>query len=290
MTISRRNLLKLPALTVGVSVAAQPARRFIIDGHQHFQSAPDYISKLIRTYQPRNAMACVLTFMPDWPVVKRAAREHPEVIIPYGRIVVDAPDALSQIDKFAAEGAKGVKMHKPRDNWDDARYFPLYERLEHHKLVALFHTGIAMHEDTPEFTGMARMRPEFLDTIARAFPNLYIHGAHLGNPWYDEAAEVARWSPRVYFDLTGSSLIKKAKNLSVFRDYLWWDGPGLHSSPHAVYAFEKLVFGTDEDPANLDTVLARYEALFEACRVPEASRRKVYGETLAGILGIRSSA
>ena len=38
----------------------------------------------------------------------------------------------------------------------------------------------------------ARMRPIYLNTIARAFPDLKIIGAHLGNPWYQEAAEVAR--------------------------------------------------------------------------------------------------
>lgn len=52
------------------------------------------------------------------------------------------------------------------------------------------------------------MRPIYLDTIARAFPDLKIIGAHLGNPWYQEAAEVARWNPNVFFDLTGSTLKK----------------------------------------------------------------------------------
>ena len=72
----------------------------------------------------------------------------------------------------------------------------------------------------------------------------------------------------------------------MFKDYLWWEGPGAHSSPDAVYAFEKLVFGTDEAPDALDNMLGRYEAMLEACGVPEASRRKIYGETMAGILGI----
>jgi predicted TIM-barrel fold metal-dependent hydrolase len=133
---------------------------------------------------------------------------------------------------------------------------------------------------------MARMRPSFLHTIARSFPKLRIQGAHLGNPWYDEAAEGARWSKNLYFDLTGSSLIKKARNLAVFKEYLWWEGPGAHSSPDAVYAFEKLVFGTDEAPDALDNMLTRYEAMLDACGVPEASRRRIYGETMAGILGI----
>jgi predicted TIM-barrel fold metal-dependent hydrolase len=140
--------------------------------------------------------------------------------------------------------------------------------------------------DEPGPSSMARMRPSFLHTIARSFPKLIIQGAHLGNPWYDEAAEAARWEKNLYFDLTGSSLIKKAKNLSLFKEYLWWEGPTAHSSPDAVYAFEKLVFGADEDPENLDACLARYEAMLNACGVPEASRKKIYGATMARLLGI----
>jgi hypothetical protein len=40
----------------------------------------------------------------------------------------------------------------------------------------------------------------------------------------------------MYFDLTGSTLIKKARNYAVFKEYLWWEGPGQHSSADAVYA------------------------------------------------------
>jgi hypothetical protein len=34
-------------------------------------------------------------------------------------------------------------------------------------------------------------------------------------------------------------------------------------------------------------MLTRYEAMLNACNVPEASRRKIYGETMAAILGVR---
>ena len=82
-------------------------------------------------------------------------------------------------------------------------------------------------------------------------------------------------------------MIKKARSLEDFKKYLWWEGAGQHSSPHAVYAFEKLLFGTDEPPENLDIVIGRHDALFKACGVPEASQAKIYGLTLAGILGIK---
>jgi predicted TIM-barrel fold metal-dependent hydrolase len=266
--------------------AAKAPRRFIIDSHQHQDGKPDYFERLVATYRPRNAMACVLTPMEHFESTKRAAAAHPDVVIPYGRIDVDNPAAPAQIAAFAAAGFKGVKMHSPRHNWDDPGYFHLYQQLQDRKLLALFHTGIAFHVEEPQYTSMARMRPSYLDTISRAFPALTIQGAHFGNPWYDEAAEAARWGPKLYFDLTGSSLIKKAKNLAVFKEYLWWEGPTAHSSPHAVYAFEKLVFGTDEPPEQLENMLGRYEAMLEACAVPEPSRRKIYGETIAKLLGI----
>lgn len=268
--------------------AAQAPRRFIIDSHQHYSAAPDYVERLVRVYRPRKAMACVLTPMAGFEIIKKAAADYPDVIIPYGHVNVDAPGVLKEIQQFADAGFRGIKMHTPKYNWDDFGYFPIYDRLQSLRLVALFHTGIVGGSGSEsEQSSMARMRPSFLHTIARSFPKLMIQGAHLGNPWYDEAAEAARWQKNLYFDLTGSSLIKKAKNLAVFREYLWWEGPTAHSSPEAVYAFEKLVFGTDEPPENLEACVARYEAMLNACGVPEASRRKIYGETLAGILGVK---
>jgi hypothetical protein len=268
---------------------AQTPRRFVIDAHHHYDSSPGYIERLVKVYRARNAMACVLTPMSGFEVVKKAAAEYPDVIIPYGEIKVDNPKAMAEIQQFAAAGFKGIKMHTPKYNWDDFGYFPLYDKMQSLKLVALFHTGIVSGNsgDEPEPSSMARMRPSFLHTIARSFPKLVIQGAHLGNPWYDEAAEAARWEKNLYFDLTGSTLLKKAKNLAIFKEYLWWEGPTAHSSPEAVYAFEKLVFGTDEEPENLDACLARYEAMLNACNVPEASRRKIYGETMARLLGIK---
>ena len=268
------------------SFPSAPAR-FIIDSHQHYADDPAYIDTLVRIYRPRHAMACVLTPIRGLEVVRKAAAAHPDVIIPFGHVNVDDSDTPAVIERFAKAGFKGIKMHRPKRDWDDFGYFPIYQKLQDLNLVALFHTGIvAGSSDDPEPSSMARMRPAFLHTIARSFPKLRIQGAHLGNPWYEEAAEAARWEKNLYFDLTGSSLIKKEKNLAVFKEYLWWAGPTAHSSPDAVYAFEKLVFGTDEPPANLDAVIARFEAMLAVNNVPEESRRRIYGETMARILGI----
>jgi predicted TIM-barrel fold metal-dependent hydrolase len=286
-TAAALGAIETPTARQARQASAPAPARFIIDSHQHYRDDPAYIETLVRIYRARNAMACVLTPIRGLEVVRQAAATYPDVVIPYGYVNVDDPEAPAQIDRFAKAGFKGIKMHRPKQNWDDFGYFPIYEKLQGLGLVALFHTGIVSgSSDDPEPSSMARMRPAFLHTIARSFPKLRIQGAHLGNPWYEEAAEVARWEKNLYFDLTGSSLIKKAKNLGVFKEYLWWEGPTAHSSPDAVYAFEKLVFGTDEPPANLDSVIARFEAMLDANDVPEESRRKIYGETMAGILGV----
>jgi predicted TIM-barrel fold metal-dependent hydrolase len=267
--------------------APEATRRFIIDSHQHWRAGDAYFETLVQTYRPRNAMACVLTPMRGLEATRKAAADYPDVVIPYGQISVDNPAALSEISAFHEAGFKGIKMHVPKYNWDDFGYFPLYQRMQDLGIVALFHTGIVSgSSDDPEPSSMARMRPAYLHTIARSFPQLRIQGAHLGNPWYDEAAEVARWEKHVYFDVTGSTLIKKQRNLAVFSEYLWWEGPTAHSSSDAVYAFEKLVFGTDEGPDQLDNMLSRYEAMLDANDVPEASRQLIFGGTMARILGI----
>lgn len=259
-------------------------KRFVIDAHQHFSPTPGYVDRLLTIYRPHNAMACVNGWRREYGAIAAAARQHPDTIIPYGRLSVDDANALGDVDYFAANGARGIKLHSPQHDWDSDRYFPIYERITKHGLMALFHTGI-------NAGGYPRMRPSLLLTISAKFPELYILGAHLGNPWYAEAAEVARVRPRVYWDVTGSTLIKKESNLKSFKEYLWWEGPTNHS-PAEVHAFEKILFGTDEQPGweargmGLVNMLTRYEDLFDACGVPETVRKKSFGETMARILNV----
>ena len=296
--LSRRKFLRLtgtaaalgalgPAVTRGQSPRAKRElpRRFVIDAHQHFSPDVRYFEWLVPTYQKRNAMACVNGWRREFGSILEGAKKFPDLVIPYGRINPDDAGAASEVEYFADNGARGIKLHSPQQDWDSERYFPIYERIEKSGMMALFHTGITT-------LGMARMRPSFIHTISVKFPGLYILGAHLGNPWYAEAAEVARLRPRVYWDVTGSTLIKTEKNLKLFKDYLWWEGPTNHSSPQAVHAFQKILFGTDEQPGQeakglgLDNMLSRYEDLFDACGVPEEIRRKSFGGTMAEILKI----
>lgn len=273
-----------------LAASALPAQ--VVDAHQHFSNRANYFEDLERTYRAHNARACVNGFARDLKTIAAAARQYPETIIPFGRIRLDDASALADLDAFRAAGFKGIKIHSPEKDYDDLAYFPIYERAQQHGFILLLHTGINSRGGPaakPSRASMARMRPSFLSTVARAFPRLNIIGAHLGNPWYEEAAEAARWDPNLYFDVTGSTLIKKQGNLRIFREIFWWSGlESPHTPKPAAHAFEKLVFGTDEDPLNLAENLTRYRRMLEACEVPAAAQQNILGGTMARLLSAGS--
>jgi hypothetical protein len=119
-----------------------------------------------------------------------------------------------------------------------------------------------------------------------------IQGAHLGNPWYEEAAEAARWNPNLFFDVTGSTLFKliKLNRLDKMNDILWWSSEEGENNPHTLKggpsAWEHIVFGTDENPEGLTGNIERFSLMLEANNVPPESRNKMWGLTMAENLGI----
>jgi uncharacterized protein len=252
--------------------------------HVHYSPRPNFLQDLVRIYRQHAGLACLIAGRADLNRVREAARQHPDVIVPFAWIELDDDDDIGQIDRAHASGFTGLKIHSPSKDYDDPTYFAAFARAEHHGLMVLLHTGISFRpaDQVARHRGSAaRMQPIYLDTLARAFPRLVLVGAHLGNPWYAEAAEVARVNPNVYFDLSGTSLLKHRDDLAIFRKYLWW-GQGeqallMRNIPHA---FEKLVFGSDGDPLELQRNINDYTRLFDAVQVPDEMRRKVLATTM----------
>ena len=63
-------------------------------------------------------------------------------------------------------------------------------------------------------SALTAFRVTLLDKIARRYPRTTIIGAHLWNPDYAWAGEIARWNPNLFFNVFGSTLIKKQKDLT----------------------------------------------------------------------------
>ena len=267
----------------------EPARRdpkpnlstpgFVIDSHLHYNGNEAWEKSFLETYTKWNAMAVLLVNMNALERGMAFAKAHPDLVIPYASINIESPTVEQDIQKVYDMGYRGLGELFALREWDyDApKYDVIWEKAQRLKLMVLFHTGI--HASGK----MSRMRPGPLASIAAEHPLLMIQGAHFGNPWYAEAAEVARRNPNVYFDITGSSLIKKAKEPWIWSEYLWWSD--FYGWPHmpksGVPALQKLVFATDEEPAGLEANILRFNRMLDALGADEETRRMCFYGTVA---------
>ena len=284
--------VKPASASSGGSSAEVP--KFILDSHIHCGGTEAWVEEMVKTYRHHNAMAFVLTWMDDMELMKDAAASYPDVFINCGRVNLDDPNTIREVETFKKNGFVGMKFHSPQKNYDDPSYFQIYRLCEEYRLHTLFHTGISSHRitDEPQWDSSARMRPMYLDTICRQFPRLTVQGAHLGNPWYEEAAEAARWNPSLYFDVTGSTLLKfiKLGKLTQMSEILWWVSDEAEHNPHTLKggpgAWEHIVFGTDERPSGLKANVERFQKMLDANDVPPVTREKMWGLTMAKVLGV----
>src|SRR5438874_6262646 len=186
-----------------------PSKTRIVDAHVHFdEKKPNFIADFLKVSDRLNLTACLLTPFANRKVVADAAKQHPTQIVPFGFIDLDAPDVVKQVEELHAMGYRGLgEMEFVKRPYNDPSYLPVYELANRYGWIVLFHTGIVLRRkfDEPEDVASGRMRPIYLEEIARRFPKITVLGAHCGNPEYEWAAEIARWNPNVFWDLSGST-------------------------------------------------------------------------------------
>ena len=273
------------------SVFAQSHAPKLIDVHVHYNGEPGFLEQLLDKLNATDGLAFLLTTPNGFPQASKFIQQHPDRLIGFGDIKLDDPNALSEIDRFHQAGFRGLgEITTTLKNYDDRAYWPLYDRADKYHMILLFHTGIVSrpNPEQPEDVSFDRSRASRLDLIARRWPRLTIIGAHLGNPDYAEAAEIARWNPNLYFDVSGTTLIKKKDDYRFFRSIFWWTGiVSPHTPSNGTSAFEKLVFGSDVfsgDLQEFDSARARYHAMLDACQVPQSAQANIFSGTMWHIL------
>ena len=142
--------------------------------------------------------------------VVEGARRHSDVLIPFASIDPRrGADGVKEADELLAGGdVKGFKFHPNIQQFDpnDPIAYPLYELIEAHGSIALFHTGHSGIGAGLPGGGGIRLRhgnPMLLDDVAVDFPGMRIIMAHPSFPWQDEAISVALHKPQVHIDLSG---------------------------------------------------------------------------------------
>ncbi len=263
----------------------------LVDCHVHHNGREAFLQQLITKLDSVQGIAMLIT-KPQYLESARAFMSaHPGKLVGLGDISLDAPDAIAQVDRFHQAGFRGLgEITQPEYGYDDRRYWPIYEQAEKYGMILLFHTGI-VNRTNPEVASDVdsdRMRVSRLDLVARRFPKLTVIGAHLGNPDYAWAGEIGRWNPNLYFDVSGSTLIKKQDDYGFFKSIFWWSSVASpHTPKSSAHAFEKLVFGSDVFDGELDEFdrqLERYHKMLDFCGVPAAAQSNIFGGTLWRIL------
>ncbi|BCU69654.1 amidohydrolase [Stygiolobus caldivivus] len=157
--------------------------------------------------------------------------------------------AQEELEKAIKEiEPQGVKFHPQLQGFHplDERAMKLYEVVERHGLIAVFHTGTSgIGAGVRSGIRLDYGRPIYFDEIAVRFPELKIVLAHFGWPWTEEALAIALHKPNVYVDLSGwaPKYIPRAV----------WD--------NAKRLSEKLLFGSDFPLVSPQRWLKEFEAI-----------------------------
>ncbi|HET7215176.1 MAG TPA: amidohydrolase family protein [Terriglobia bacterium] len=276
---------------------AQSTQPKLIDGHVHYNGDPAFLQQLLQKLDSVDGVAFLLVPPDEMDTAVPVIHAHPNRLVGFAEIDMDSAHAVEDIDLAHEAGFRGIgELEYVTHDYDDPIYFPIYKRAEKYHMIALFHTGIVNreHPNVPTNVSIRRMQVTQLDLIARMFPKLTIVAAHMGNPDYSWAAEIARWNPNLYVDLSGSSLIKKQNDYTFFKSIFWWSGvvsPHTPKSRHS--AFERLVFGSDVfggDLPEFDRELKRYHAMLDACDVPKEAQENIFSGTLWHVLQEQNAA
>ena len=261
----------------------------LIDCHHHLGEEADYADKLAQECRRLKIDKVCLMGLPDYygmstnAQIKEAMDKYPALLVGFAfadlRIIV--PD---DINRFKEAGFQGLKFICPPGNYDEEGFDRIYQRVEELGMAALFHLGIVARHKSSDARRVNSnyMRPIYLDTIARMFPRLTIIGAHLGNPWYEEATMSARWNPNLYFDLSGSTLKKKTPEF--LGGLLWWTPTTRYRDPEGRHAWEKILFGSDVPYNEIEEVMNDYKKVLDALQVDAEIQAKIFGRTMAGFL------
>ena len=213
-----------------------------------------------------HAVVCPIATRPThWDGIRRWAHSieeaHPELTV-LGSVHPADEGILEHIDQLAAEGFKGVKFHPYYQEFavDEARMFPIYERLAAHNMFGVFHTGFDVGFPLDRIGDPVRVKHVLED-----LPSFRFIATHMGG-WmlWNEVRE--HLLGRDIFIETSFSL-----------EHL---PPQDARAMFLAHPAERWLFGTDSPWQTLSAELAYWDAL----DLPAGLLEKAFGQNAARLL------
>ncbi len=125
-------------------------------------------------------------------------------LVPFAGVDPNAgQEALRELNRAVKKlGLRGLKIHSSANSVypnDQRKMYPIYDFCQEEGIPILFHTGTTGLGDCD----VKYSKPEFLDEVCHAFPDLKVVMAHFGWPWSDVTLAVAMRNPNVFIDVSG---------------------------------------------------------------------------------------
>lgn len=171
---------------------------------------------------------------------------------------------------------RGIKLYPGYLPFDvtDPRLDPVYRWAEQHRVPVWVHQG-----DTADPDGLLRYaRPIFLDEVAVRWRSVRFVLCHFGNPWMEEAAEVAYKNENVFADTSGL-LNPFAERYSAQVQRM---RTRLHHAILAVGDVGKVLYGSDWPISSI----ADGVGLVEGLALPRPDKELILGGNARTLLGL----
>ncbi|MDG6916792.1 MAG: amidohydrolase [Nitrososphaerota archaeon] len=136
--------------------------------------------------------------------VAALAAKSRDRLIPFAGVDPNAGrGAVKELRRAVKElGMRGLKVHSSANSVyinDRKLMFPIYEYCEEAGIPVLLHTGTTGLGNTE----IRYSKPELVDEVCAAFPDLKVVMAHFGWPWPEVTLAIALRRPNVFIDVSG---------------------------------------------------------------------------------------
>ena len=123
-------------------------------------------------------------------------------IIPFGSVHPDSPNALSELERLAKAGIRGIKLHPDYQHFfvDDEKMFPIYKKIAELGFITVFHAGVDIGYPKP-----VHCIPERLLRVLDLFDDAPVVAAHFGGWLLWDSVLEDLCGTKVYLDTAFSS-------------------------------------------------------------------------------------